>query len=105
MQTSLSHKGWFLGGRKGQQQDEDDGWSKSKEEPASNEKCRSVVVPVSVLEGSCPQSVMGERRVKRSRLPWLDSRKVFMIFASLSSVGTIMLIYLTLSINGHHAQD
>ncbi|XP_031499601.1 uncharacterized protein LOC116263917 isoform X2 [Nymphaea colorata] len=105
MQTSLSHKGWFPGGRKGQQQDEDDGWSKSHKESALNEKCPSVVVPLGVKEGSCQQSVMGERRVKRSRLPWLDSRKVFMIFASLSSVGTIMLIYFTLSINGHQAQD
>ncbi|GLT83223.1 hypothetical protein SLE2022_015250 [Rubroshorea leprosula] len=36
---------------------------------------------------------------KRSASPWLDPKRVLLIFATLSSVGTILLIYFTLSIS------
>ncbi|GLT76490.1 hypothetical protein SLA2020_481430 [Shorea laevis] len=48
-----------------------------------------------------PGSITTTRRnsFKRSASPWLDPKKVLLIFATLSSVGTILLIYFTLSIS------
>lgn len=37
--------------------------------------------------------------------PWLDPKRVLLIFASLSSIGTILLIYFTLSINKMSGDD
>ncbi|GKV19356.1 hypothetical protein SLEP1_g29632 [Rubroshorea leprosula] len=42
---------------------------------------------------------------KRSAPPWLDPKRVLLIFATLSSMGTILLIYFTLSISKMNGDD
>ncbi|XP_031480073.1 uncharacterized protein LOC116250525 [Nymphaea colorata] len=95
LQKNLSHKGSFRGERKAYH-DHCKASSCSVEEM----KCQSLVVPVCAAEG--------ESRVpKRSRRPCLDPRRVVMIFATVSSIGTMVLIYFTMAIgkiNGDDAQ-
>ncbi|KAL6657928.1 hypothetical protein ACP70R_005708 [Stipagrostis hirtigluma subsp. patula] len=45
------------------------------------------------------------RRLGRRPAPWLDPRRVVLLFATLSSVGTLILLYFTLSMSKTGAAD
>ncbi|TVU38780.1 hypothetical protein EJB05_12167 [Eragrostis curvula] len=45
------------------------------------------------------------RRLGRRPAPWLDPRRVVFLFATLSSVGTLILLYFTLSMNRTDSGD
>ncbi|XP_058072678.1 uncharacterized protein LOC131221440 isoform X2 [Magnolia sinica] len=79
---------------------------------------KSVVVPLLVTPTAEPvtttPTTTAENRCRRfigsssgigMRSSWLDPRKVLFLFATLSSMGTIILIYFTLSISNIDARD
>ncbi|GLT48436.1 hypothetical protein SLA2020_220620 [Shorea laevis] len=59
------------------------------------------------ITSTAPESRFPFRRnsFKRSAPPWLDPKRVLLIFATVSSMGTILLIYFTLSISKMNGDD
>ncbi|XP_020526642.1 uncharacterized protein LOC110007784 isoform X2 [Amborella trichopoda] len=69
---------------------------------------KSVMVPIN---GSCNSPSVLERESSNSRCrrlrrsTWLDPRRIVLIFATLSSMGTIILIYFTLAMSKINTGD
>ncbi|XP_010931141.1 uncharacterized protein [Elaeis guineensis] len=54
--------------------------------------------PSAFCHATTPTAAGGRcRRLGRRQTPWLDSRRVLFFFATLSSMGTLILLYFTLS--------
>ncbi|XP_077253985.1 uncharacterized protein LOC143892949 isoform X2 [Tasmannia lanceolata] len=71
---------------------------------------RSVVVPVAIIggEGRSSSTEIRLRRfnsINNRRSFWLEPRRVLLAFATLSSMGTLILIYFTLSIGNINGDD
>ncbi|KAG9454173.1 hypothetical protein H6P81_007077 [Aristolochia fimbriata] len=109
LQRSLSRKGSQRGDRKLHQRETDDSPTKGALGGGVCTAEKVVVIPVGGTTGSEPVTNMESNRSRRycnRRSSWIDPKRVLLLFATLSSMGTIILIYFTLSmgkINGDNA--
>ncbi|XP_068639191.1 uncharacterized protein [Aristolochia californica] len=105
---SLSRKGPQRGERKLRQKETDDSPSKGGLGGGVCAAEKVVVIPVGGTTTSDPATNMESSRSRRycnRRSSWIDPKRVLLLFATLSSMGTIILIYFTLSMGKINGDD
>ncbi|XP_058092606.1 uncharacterized protein LOC131239060 [Magnolia sinica] len=108
LQRNLSRKGCGRGERKGAGQKEKPDTPKGGLGGVSTPE-KSVAVPLLVTTAVDP-IIIADTRYRRSsssnrRSSWGDPRRILFFFATLSSMGTIILIYFTLSLGKINGTD
>ncbi|XP_068668366.1 uncharacterized protein [Aristolochia californica] len=105
---SFSRKESLRGDRKLQQRETDDSPTKGGLGGGVCTAEKAVVIPVGGTTASEPATNMESSRSRRycnRRSSWIDPKRVLLLFATLSSMGTIILIYFTLSMSKINGDD